>query len=104
MTRCSLALVLGDDYLAIDGRSLDWALTNVPTLTGGAIALRVQVGGAALAFAGSVTGAAACRVELTAEQLATIGVGVWPYDLQATLLSGHVVTLVQATLAVADDV
>ena len=103
-TNGDLELVLGDDYLALDNRALGYSFTTCPVLTGATIVMRVQVGALSLSFAGTVTGAASCRVELTSVQLATIGAGVYSYDLQATLTNGHVVTLVQATMVVSADV
>jgi hypothetical protein len=100
----SITIFYGDDYLAVDGRALDFTFTNVPTLTAGAIALIVQKENDAVSFAGTVTGAAACRVELTSEQVNSIGVGEWRFDLQATLSNGHSVKLVQSIMMVAKRV
>ena len=55
--------------------------------------------------AGVITGAHSCYVELTDIQIATIGIGVWRYDLQATLVtSANVVTLVSGYMVVNSDV
>lgn len=100
----SITVFYGDDYLAADGRALDFTFTNVPTLTAGTIALIVQAESGAVSFAGTVTGAAACRVELTSAQVNSIGVGEYRFDLQATLSNGHSVKLVQSTMIVAKSV
>jgi hypothetical protein len=99
----AISLIYGDDYLAADGRSLDFTGTTWPTITSATIALRVQAA-SALSFAGSVLTAASCRVELTSAKVASIGVGEWAYDLQATLSNGHVVTLAQDYVTVLEDV
>lgn len=99
-----IAIVRGDDYDADDGRALTFTGATWPTLTSGAVALRVSLPGGVTAFAGSVTGAQACRVELTSAQTAAIAAGSYAYDLEATLSSGRVVTLVQGSLIVAGDV
>jgi len=99
----NVGLMLGDDYLLADGRALLFTVTGYPVLTGGAIAMRVRKA-TVISLPGVVTGAAACYVEVTKTQLATIGAGVYTYDLQATLVGGSVVTLGQSQLVVTGDV
>ncbi len=101
---CNITLMDGDDYLAADGRSLDFIFAGQPSLTGATIALRVQVGGTVVTLAGSVLSSVACRVEVTSTQVASIGVGIWTYDLSAVLGNGHTVTLASAALTVVADV
>lgn len=55
-------------------------------------------------IAGVITGAAACYFALTKAQTTALGVGSYGYDLQATLVGGSVITLVQGGLVVAHDV
>ncbi len=65
----------------------------------------MQAGAGVVNLAGVVTGAHACYVELTDVQVATIGVGVWKYDLEATLVTtANVVTLATGYVTVAADV
>lgn len=103
-TNGDIRVILGDDYLAVDNRAIGFSFTSCPVLTGGAIDFRVRAGTAVISLPGTVTGAASCRVEMTAAQIATIGAGVWSFDLQSTLANGHVVTLVQALMIVLADV
>ena len=62
--------------------------------------------GTMTSYAGVVTGAAACYVELTDTQTALLPPGVYDYDLQATLagVGGSVITLAQGTFTVSADV
>ena len=100
-----IALVRGDDYLAVDGRALTFTGSNWPVLTAGAVALRVErTAGAMLAYAGVIVGVATCYVELTATQTAALPPGPHKYDLEAILSNSSVVTLVQGVLTVAADV
>lgn len=98
-------LVRGDDYLNTDSRALTFSGTTWPTLTSGTVSLRVQFSTTSVtAYSGTVTGAQACRVELTDTQTAAMSPGVYPYDLEAVLSNGSVVTLVQGMLSVGPDV
>lgn len=99
----AITLVLGDDYRTSDGRALTFVGTNWPTLTGGTVSLRVQAA-SVIAISGTVTGAASCRVEVTSAQTISVGLGVWLYDLEATLTSGYVATLQQGTITIRRDV
>ena len=90
----AIELVFGDDYYAIDGRSLDFTLANQPTIIGATVALKVQAPSGALSFAATVLDATTARVELAGTQIATIGVGVWDYDLEVALVNAHVATVV----------
>jgi hypothetical protein len=99
----AIILIYGDDYKHGDGRALTFSGTNWPTLTGGTISLRVQAG-SVIAISGTVTSASTCRVEITSAQTISIGLGVWTYDLEATLASGFVATLQQGTITIRRDV
>ena len=100
----SITVIRGDDYLNTDGRALTFSGATWPTLTGGAVALIVDIYGTVTNYAGTVTAATACYVELTDTQTGALTPGAYNYDLQATLSSGSVVTLVQGLLLVAEDV
>jgi hypothetical protein len=102
-TDSAITLVYGDDYLLADGRQLSFTGTTWPTITGGTIALIVQAA-TVISLPGVVTGAGACYVSLTSVQVNSLGLGAFDYDLQVTLTNGHVVTLVQSTLTVVEDV
>lgn len=98
-----IVLIYGDDYRTVDGRALTFVGTNWPTLTGGSVLLRVQASSVVL-ISGTVTAAASCRVEVTSAQTFSLGLGVWSYDLEATLTSGYTATLQQGTITVRRDV
>ncbi len=98
-----IVLIYGDDYRTVDGRALTFVGTNWPTLTGGSVSLRVQAS-SVVTISGTVTAAASCQVEVTSAQTISIGLGVWSYDLEATLTSGYTATLQQGTITVRRDV
>ena len=100
----SITLIRGDDYLNADNRALTFSGDSWPTLTSGAVALIVDVNGTPTSYAGVITGAGECYVELTDTQTAALTPGTYSYDLQATLSGGSVVTLVQGLLLVQADV
>lgn len=90
----------GDDYASADGRSLDWSSTGYPDLTGATVVMRVE--GITGTYTASVLTAGGAtqtvRVELTDVQTAAIPVSRRGYEIQATLASGNVVSLVRGTL------
>jgi len=102
-----VSLVAGDDYLAADGRALEWtdAGNTWPDLTGAAVAFQVADG--ELVAPGSVVTPSGpgkkVRVELTAAQTAVLKVRISDYDVRATLASGHKVTLVRSQVKVVDS-
>lgn len=98
-----IVLIYGDDYRTVDGRALTFVGTNWPTLTGGSVSLRVQAS-SVVTISGTVTAAASCQVEVTSAQTISLGLGVWSYDLEATLTSGYTATLQQGTITVRRDV
>ena len=101
----AIQIIRGDDYLQTDGRSLSFAITSGPSIAGGTVALRVRVSEAVVEYAGVITGAAACYVQLTTAQTSLLpGSSDYPYDLQATLSNNSIVTLQQGQLSVVGDV
>lgn len=102
----SITLIRGDDYRNADNRALTFSGDSWPTLTGGAVALIVDVNGTPTSYTATVTGAQSCYVELTDTQTALLTPGAYDYDLQATLagVDGSVITLVQGLLLVSADV
>ena len=100
----SITLIRGDDYLNADNRALTFSGDSWPTLTSGAVALIVDEDGTPTSYAGTITGAQSCYVELTDTQTVAMWIGLYDYDLQATLSNGSVVTLVQGLLLVQADV
>lgn len=101
----SITVIRGDDYLNADNRALTFSGDSWPTLTGGAVALIVDVSGTPTSYTGTITGAQSCYVELTDTQTTALNPKkTYDYDLQATLSNGSVVTLVQGLLLVVADV
>jgi hypothetical protein len=72
----TITVIRGDDYLLADGRELSFVGTTWPVITGGAIALIVRFSTVA-SYAGVITGAAACYVELTDTQTALMTPSVY---------------------------
>jgi hypothetical protein len=81
----------GDDYLAADGRELAWTVSTTATLTGGTVAVIVHGVGS---FDGEVVDDTTVRLELTAEQSATIPPGKRHYQVIVTQADGDVLTVV----------
>lgn len=90
-TGADIALRRGDDYLAVDGRALDFSSDAWPDLTGATLVLRI---GLYAEFDGTVLDASSARVELTAEQTTTLAAGRRRHILTATLANSDVITLV----------
>ena len=99
-----ISIVRGDDYANADGRAVTFTGSTWPTLTDGSVALIVDIDGTATSYAGTITGAQACRIEFTDVQTAALDPGTYDYDLQATLSGGNVITLVQGIMLVTADV
>jgi hypothetical protein len=101
----AIMLIYGDDYYNADGRALTFTGTNWPTLTGGTVTLRIQTAAGVVAITGTVTGAAACRFDVTKAQVESLGEGIFDYDLEAALVtSAHIATLAQGKLSIVQDV
>jgi hypothetical protein len=108
-----VTIIRGDDYLATDGRALEWTSTRWPDLTGAAIRFKYKSSESLVTITGSVvtpTGTAKVRVELAATDTSGLSVGenrfqpkIIPFDLEAVLSDGSVVTLVQADMKVVPD-
>jgi len=100
-----IEVVYGDDYYNADTRAITFDLTGFPTMVGATVVLRVDIITEVLSFACTVADLDTIRLEFTSAQLATIGVGYWRYDLQATLANTHVVTIIKdGVLLVAADI
>ena len=102
-----------DDYFDADSRSLEWTDTTGawPTLTGASIMFYVRApDGQKFNKAGTVIVGVGpnkqVRVELTNADTAILQTFPSPsqYRVRATLLSGHVVTLVDSTIIIAYDI
>lgn len=98
-----IKLVYGDDYYAVDGRSLDIPCAPCPDLTGATISFKAR-GASLVTVTGTVLSASSVRIELAAANVMAIGAEVAPYDISAVLLNGHTVTLVSGSCVVSGDV
>jgi calcineurin-like phosphoesterase family protein len=108
-----LTLVRGDDYAAADGRALEWSSSDWPDLTDAtvifsAVPAKKSVSGkwsttATVVHPGETT--QIVRVELTTTQTASLDVGpnAYLYDIEATLVNGHRVTLATGKITVKPD-
>jgi hypothetical protein len=103
----TVTIVQGDDYYAEDGRAIEWVETADTTawpndLTGATITF----GAGEFTKAGSVvtpTGSSKkVRVELSAEDTASLVQGKYDYQVQATI-NGRAATIVKGTLVVIKD-
>lgn len=95
----NIEIVAGDDYLAADGRALDFldSGNKWPDLTGASITFTAKGKANDISKAGSVIVATGSgkkvRVELTKTET-SVANGRYHYDVEATLPSGNIVTLV----------
>ena len=94
----ALTLVVGDDYKAVDGRSIDVTSATWPSLASAAIAFHAKTQTGIVTVAGSPLNASTVRIELTATNTIAIGAGNMTYDIRATLSNGDVVTLMSGNL------
>lgn len=102
----TVIIVRGDDYKNADGRALFATTTfsSAPSLSGGAVALRIKNDTSPFNKAGVITGASACYVELTTSETAAFQPGNYTFDLQVTLSNGDIVTIAQGRFKVLADV
>ena len=101
----TITIVQGDDYNSSESRQITWTgLTSNqwPSLSGATLSLTASNRLNSLTVVPTVTsptGTQAFQLELTADQT-NIGSGRYQYDVQATLASGRVVTLLSGELIV----
>jgi hypothetical protein len=102
----TLTYLYGDDYTAAINRNDDFTTTY--DLTAGTVNLRVKVGRAVVVVACSIVssglGGSVYRLAPTAAQIATIGVGVWHYNLEMVLASGLTITEIEGSIVINLDV
>lgn len=93
----------GDSYLEVYGRALHYQLTlrDSPDLTGLTVKWRV----ASIGFVKTMTvvGEDEVRVDLTTAETAAFTAGSKNFEIEATVTSGEVVTLLRSTLNVLAD-
>ncbi|MCP4785524.1 MAG: hypothetical protein GY878_18415 [Fuerstiella sp.] len=101
----TITIVQGDDYNSSESRQITWTgLTSNqwPSLSGATLSLTASNRLNSLTVVPTVTsptGTQAFQLELTADQT-NIGSGRYQYDVQATLASGRVVTLLSGEMIV----
>lgn len=108
----NLEVIRGDDYTVSSGRALpawvsdDWTPYDLSTAT--AIQFRAQPATGGTVFTKAVTALSdtEVRLELTDTETAAFSVGkdAYVFDIQATLLTGDIVTLVRGYMSVVRDV
>jgi hypothetical protein len=98
-----IRIVRGDDYLATDGRALDFSSADWPDLTSATINFTAKRGSNVLTKAGTVvtaTGTKVVRIELehtdTEDLKITEDNNPYIYDIEATLSNDSIVTLVDS--------
>lgn len=101
----TITIVQGDDYHSDDSREITWTGASAdqwPDLTGATLAMTARNKMDTLTVVPTVTtptGTQSFELELTAAQT-DITSGRYQYDVQATLASGRVVTLLTGELIV----
>jgi len=101
----TITIVRGDDYNSSDSRQITWTGATAdqwPSLSGATLALTARNKMDSLTVVPTVTsptGTQAFQLELTSDQT-NISSGRYQYDVQATLASGRVVTLLSGELIV----
>ncbi len=100
-------ILKGDDYYALDSRSIDWSATTWPDLTSATIRFSIQSDLSAFTTAGSVvtpTGSTkTVRLELSAAQTALFPAAVMDFEVVATLSDTHHLTLLRGRITVSGE-
>ena len=101
----TISIVQGDDYNSSESRQITWTGATAdqwPSLSGATLSLTASNRLDSLTVVPTVTsptGTQAFQLELTKDQT-NIGSGRYQYDVQATLASGRVVTLLSGEMIV----
>ena len=98
----NLRLTVDKNYLVSNGHALEFIITGWPSLIGATVTIDVQTT-PETHLAGTVLNASACRFQVTATQLNTIGVDAWTYILRATLASGITISLPANALEIVES-
>ena len=107
IVNADISVIYGDDYYNADGRavpltSTQWVIADITPYTG---MVRVSTPSGVVALPVVITAATHAYLQLTATQIASLGVGFHTYDFEVTKISdGHVATLQQGSFAVTEDV
>ena len=96
----AVRIMRGDDYAADDGRALEFADESWPVLTG---ATQVLFKFSNKALDGEVIAARRVRVEIASADTAGMTAQVYDYQIEVTLGSGRVVTVLSGKLTLDSD-
>lgn len=91
-----ISVLKGDGYYNSEGRALLFTVSGID-MTGGTVRLKVDD---VLSVTGTVLTATTCRFELSETNTNSLTVGNHDYQVEATLLNGHIVTPVDGVLCV----
>jgi hypothetical protein len=89
-TSGDITIIVGDDYLAVDGRALSWTGKNWPFLTGGSVIVAIN----GKSYIATITTSSRVQLELTRAQTSAMVAGLSKFAIIATLPNGDVATLV----------
>lgn len=97
----AITIVRGDDYSAIEGRSLEFTGPAWPVLDG---TVSFKMGPAlSVSVSATITGAKTVRVELEPQHTTGLLPKQYSWELQAIQANGHKITLVYGTLTLLAD-
>lgn len=91
------SVIQGDDYLNADGNAFSWTFGATPNLTSATVVLRIQtptITQITGTISGAGTSAQIVRFDMSRTITGGFNPGNYSYDIQATLSSASVVTLV----------
>lgn len=107
-----VTIYIGDDYNNTDGRALDWSSAGWPDLTSATpitlTAYRATTASADWSITGTAptagVGTQTVRFQPTNANTDDLRAGAFTFQIEATLSSGRIVTLVEATLTAKADI
>lgn len=95
-------LRLTDDYCASENRSLTFTSESFPSLTSKTIKIHID-GKTNFVKQMVVENSKKIKVDLTSQELATIGAGRWDYELISYTSSNHIQTVVVGNLVITPE-
>ena len=95
-------LRLTDDYCASENRSLTFTSESFPSLTSKTIKIHID-GKTNFVKEMVVENSKKIKVDLTSQELATIGAGRWNYELISYTSSNHIQTVVVGNLIITPE-
>lgn len=94
-----IELRLTDDYLIEESRSIDITSVDWPDLAGSTTDFIID-SQPTFTKQATLLNSTSLRIELTNEELQTIGAGRWSYEFRSTLSNGHIMTLTVGNLVI----